>query len=553
MSFKINKKIILVFILLLAAGLRFYRLGLVPPSPNWDEVALGYNAHSLYQTGMDEYGARWPLILRSFDDYKPALYSYLAILPVRLFGLNVFAVRFVAAFLGSLAIWLIYLLVKEVFTALKQKETLALLAAFLLAISPWHLQFSRISFESNIGVFFNILLVWLFLKGLKKPIWLPVSAALAAINIYVYQAEKVFTPLLFLSLIIIFLKQLIRLPKKYLVGAVLIGGLLLIPFAYSTFTTPEIFLRAKGTSISADQTQFLGPTVKRLEVDRQKGDYLGLVLDNRRLEYAKAFVGGYLSHFNLNWLFLTGDQPRHHAPGMGLMYLWELPFLLWGIYSLVFKKEINLKSKLIILAWFLIAPLPAAFTTGVPHAVRTMRFLPVLQIFTALGLLSFFGFLEKQKLLVKRGLIIALAGFAIFNFAYFLNQYFVQQNYFYSQYWQYGYKQAVEKAENLKADYEQIVVSNQPHLDQSYMFFLFYTKYPPAKYQALGGTVSGGFAENHRGFDKYSFRPIDWQNEESGGSILYVGRPEDFGGGAEIIEKINFLDGSEAIWIGEKR
>jgi len=552
MNFKINKKIILILILVLAVFLRFYRLGQTPPSPNWDEVALGYNAYSLYQTGADEYGAKLPLILRSFDDYKPAIYSYLSILPVVAFGLNVFAVRFPAALLGCLAVLVVYLLVKEIFTSFKKKEELAFLTAFLLAISPWHLQFSRIAFESNIGVFFNMLIALFFLKGLKKPLFLSLSAFFAGVNIYVYQAEKVFGPLLVLALVAIFFRRLLKISWQYLAVSVATGVVLLIPFVFLTFSTPEIFLRAKGTSVSADQTNFLATTIERLEEDRGAGDHLGLILNNRRVVYAQAFASGYLSHFNFNWLFLSGDQPRHHAPGMGLMYLWELPFLLMGIYALVFGK-MDWRIKGLVLAWLLIAPIPAAFTTGVPHAVRTMRFLPMLQILTALGLLSLAGFLKERKLIVRRlawgGAII----FALFNFAYFANQYLVQQNYFYSSFWQYGYKQAVSSTEKIKNNYQEIVVSNDPHLDQSYMFFLFYTRFDPVEYQRLGGTVSGGFAETHRGFDKYTFRPIEWEKETSDQKVLYIGRSGDFDGGAKVIEKITFLDGSQAIWLAEKQ
>ena len=551
MNFKIDKKIILILILVLAVFLRFYRLGQTPPSPNWDEVALGYNAYSLYQTGADEYGAKLPLILRSFDDYKPAIYSYLSILPVITFGLNVFAVRFPAALLGCLAIFVVYLLVKEIFASFKKKEKLALLTAFLLAISPWHLQFSRIAFESNIGVFFNMLIVLFFLKGLRKPLFLSLSAFFAGLNIYVYQAEKVFGPLLVLSLVVIYFRRLIKISWQYLAAGVAVGVVLLIPFVFLIFSTPEIFLRAQGTSVSADQTNFLATTIERLEKDREAGDYLGLILNNRRVVYAQAFASGYLSHFNLNWLFLSGDQPRHHAPGMGLMYLWELPFLLMGIYALVFGK-MDWRIKGLVLAWLLIAPIPAAFTTGVPHAVRTMRFLPMLQIFTALGLLSLVGFLKGKRLIVKRLIWGILAVFVLFNFVYFANQYLVQQNYFYSSFWQYGYKQAVSEAEMIKDNYQEIVVSNDPHLDQSYMFFLFYTQFDPVEYQRLGGTISGGFAETHRGFGKYTFRPIEWEKETSSRKVLYVGQPEDFGGGARIIKTINFLDGEPAIQLGEK-
>ncbi|PIZ96558.1 MAG: 4-amino-4-deoxy-L-arabinose transferase, partial [Candidatus Levybacteria bacterium CG_4_10_14_0_2_um_filter_36_16] len=74
----INKKIsfiILFVIIVLAAVIRLWQLGVVPPSPDWDEASLGYNAYSIMTTGKDEYGKFLPFILRSFDDYKPALYA----------------------------------------------------------------------------------------------------------------------------------------------------------------------------------------------------------------------------------------------------------------------------------------------------------------------------------------------------------------------------------------------------------------------------------------------------------------------------------------------
>ena len=88
------KKAFLIVIFLLAFTLRFWQLGQNPPSLDWDEASLGYNAYSLFKTGADEYGNKWPLAIRSFGDYKPPLYTYLTIPSVAIFGLNEFAIRF---------------------------------------------------------------------------------------------------------------------------------------------------------------------------------------------------------------------------------------------------------------------------------------------------------------------------------------------------------------------------------------------------------------------------------------------------------------------------
>ena len=110
-----KKTLMLISIVVLAAILRFWQLGLVPPSPDWDEAALGYNAYSLLKTGKDEYGTRWPLALRSFDDYKPPLYAYLAIPTVKYLGLSTYSVRLPAAINGVLGVIGAYFLTVALF------------------------------------------------------------------------------------------------------------------------------------------------------------------------------------------------------------------------------------------------------------------------------------------------------------------------------------------------------------------------------------------------------------------------------------------------------
>ena len=95
------QKIGIFLILILAFFLRFYKLGKVPPSLNWDEASIGYNSYCLLKTGKDEYGIKLPLFLRSFGDYKPSLYTYLTIPAVAFFGLTELAVRFSSALFAS--------------------------------------------------------------------------------------------------------------------------------------------------------------------------------------------------------------------------------------------------------------------------------------------------------------------------------------------------------------------------------------------------------------------------------------------------------------------
>ena len=140
---KLNNFLILALIVFLAGFLRFYQLGKVPAGFHRNEAFLGYNAYS-----------------------------------IALFGLNAFAVRFPSAFFGTLTVLLTYFLVKELFpnntfqveglvskkflhlgggveiSTTPARWLLSLIASFLLAISPWHINLCRTATENVIVVFF---------------------------------------------------------------------------------------------------------------------------------------------------------------------------------------------------------------------------------------------------------------------------------------------------------------------------------------------------------------------------------------------------------------
>ncbi len=545
----INKKLLLILIIavvILAAMLRIYQLGNVPPSPDWDEVALGYDAYSIMQTGKDEFGKFLPVVLRSFDDYKPALYAYLIIPAISLFDLSVFAVRFPSAIFGIISVIAVFFLTRELFEKHKYRDYISITASFLMAISPWSIQFSRVGFEANVGDALNILTVLFFVKGVKKPMFFILSAVFAGLSIYVYQSEKVFTPLLVLLLLFIYRKEIFALSKKYILAAFIVGVFVVLPMFFYIVGNQAALLRVTGTSIFSYQTELLKTNVQKLERDRQNNDTLGLILDNRRTVFAKTIIAGYISHFDPNWLFIRGDISRHHAPNMGLLYLFEFPFILFGIYLLLFS-DFNRKTKFLILAWFLLAPVPASITTGVPHAVRTLNFLPTFQILSALGIVYAFVYINKYRK-VRYMAYIAFGIIFTFNFSYYLNQYFVQQNYFYSADWQYGYRQAVDEVVKLQENYENIVISDNQPMDKSYMFFLFYLKYSPSEYQKVGEKSSGSF-DSHHSFGRYTFRTIDWQKDRLSKNTLYVGTPKDIPNGATLIKTIYNLDKSIAIRI----
>ena len=144
---RITNNWILAAILILAAALRLWNLGSIPPHLTPDEASLGYNAYSILRTRRDEYGQLLPVIFKSFGDFKPGLYVYLTVPSVLIFGLTEFAVRFPAALAGIISIWLIYLIVKKLFD-----EKLALFSGFIASVTPWLIYFSRGAWEVNISL-----------------------------------------------------------------------------------------------------------------------------------------------------------------------------------------------------------------------------------------------------------------------------------------------------------------------------------------------------------------------------------------------------------------
>jgi 4-amino-4-deoxy-L-arabinose transferase-like glycosyltransferase len=540
---------VIVGIVLFAALLRLWQLGLVPISPDWDEAALGYNAYSILKTGRDEYGTFLPRVLRSFDDYKPPLYTYLAIPSVAIFGLNTWAVRLPSAICGILTVLGTYLLVTRLFEKEKRARLYGLIASFLLAISPWHLQFSRIAFEANIGLTLNVWGLYALLRGLHSRLWMGISAFLFGAALYAYHSERIFAPLLVLAVVLIWKREVFA-DRRRVLWAVVIGVLTILPLIPVMLDKTSL-TRLQGTSSISDKTGLLLRSVGKLEDDLAQKDMVGTLFENRRVVYAQKIVEGYISHFSFRWLFLTGDNDRHHAPDNGLLYLWEFPFILAGMYVL-YKKGGSIAQ--ILFVWFFIAPLAASPTNETPHAIRTLVFLPLFQIFTSLGVVAFYDWIRSiwnpAHRMVRQVITVVTVGLVVLvgcNIFYYVHMYFGHMNHEYSRFWQYGYAQAVEYAQEHKDKYQRIVVSTK--LEQPHMFFLFYTKYDPVAYLAHGGTATGGFAEIRNAFDIYQFRPIDWEKEKHDGSTLYIGTPSEILSGSQ--RSIYYLNGEEAMRIAE--
>ena len=558
------KKIYLLLILILFLGvvLRFYQLGKTPVSLEWDEVALGYDAYSILNTGKDQFGKFLPLTFRSLDDYKPPIYEYLTVLPVMFFGLNAFSVRFSSAFWGSATVIFVYLLSKKIAENIPKLENhnkkIGLLGAFLFSVSPWSLQFSRAAFEVNVSVFITITAVYFFLSGISDKRKFILSAFLFGVDLFSYHSTRVVSPLLLVSLFLLFNKKLPN--GKTILYFILVYFsfvIIFLPIASSS----DAQIRFKATNIFNPGARYLDEKdlpklfLDKRQVDKTAGyELAGKLYHNQRLIYFDyetlvKVATKYISHFNFEFLFIKGDAPLHHAPGMGLLYLWELPFIIIGLIYIL-KYGFNRYSALLYI-WLLIAPIPASVTREAPHAVRSELFLPVYQIIAGIGIFTIFQKIKEESRWVSALFIILGTFLFMINNSYYLHQYYVHTNYELSANWIYGRKEAVEFTQNNKASYDKVLVSM--NVDMPYIFWLFYSKYSPQIYIAEGGTVSGGFADERNHFDKYEFRNFNYNELDKKSKLLLVGIPGDFPPDAKFLHQINYLDGQPAIKIAENK
>lgn len=536
MNFKKLHLFLLITVILLGTVLRFYKLGDIPNVLNWDEVSWGYNAYSILETGKDEHGESFPLSFKAFGDYKQPVYVYSQVLPIKVFGLNAFAVRFPNALLGSVSILFVYLLVYELFASLKYRKSLALLAAFFYAVSPWSIQFSRVAFEANMGLVFVITGAWLFIRGLNtKNMWYLFSACIPlGISAYTYHSEKLFTPLFFGGLLLLGYKFFIK-NKKLAVFVILFFILCNIFWLADTRTTA----RGRSVTFTSQQTQILERSTERIEHERVRGDKIGELSQNRRFVYATKYVDNYLKHFDLKYLFMEGDNARHHAPGMGVLYLVNLPFIAYGIFSVIRRK---IPRAWFVFFWLLLAPAASALAVDAPNASRSMIILPTWQIFAAFGWYFVFEKLKNVKFerLWKVVLIVLFIG----NFYYFVHQYFTLTNYAAEPYWQYGYKEAVEFANNVPSDKKVIFAKD---VEQPYVFYLFHNSYSPEKYLSGGGSVR--ISEKCFNIENAYFGEC-LDKVEAGDYVIttFVDQEID---GTEIVETISYTNGDPALVIRE--
>lgn len=521
----------LVLILASSLFLRVYKIDSIPPSISWDEASVGYDAFSIANYGYDQWGNLLPLVFKSFEDDKNPIHVYFTAVSVKVLGLSDFSIRFPVAIFGVLNVLVIFFLARLMFSS----NLVGLIAALFLGISPYSLQFSRFNHEANFALFFFVLGLFLFLKGIRsKNYLLSLSFLSFGASMLSYHAAKIVVPAMVILLMVLYLKDLWKIRKYFILGVILLSIVL------SAFLLNPALIgksRLKQTEI---------PKEKILNSDAYKST------QNEFLGLGQVVFERYMSHFTWQYLFVSGDKiPRHSSQGVGEFYKLDLIFLVVGLFYLLIRRS---KISVVLLYWTLLAPIPAAISGGgseVPHAARALYMMGSLHLIAAFGFYKIISIFKA----VKIRLIVAGIFFIILSIQFkdYIIDYYTNYPIRYAIEWQYGMKQIGEFIQS-NPNYSQINMTDIRH--QPYIFFLYYQKTP---LQNFINTVTYNTGESRSYnlvtfFDYYHFG--DWDPVESmpNVGVLYILTPSQYDGLRhkalfEVKRLIKYPNGENAFFI----
>jgi 4-amino-4-deoxy-L-arabinose transferase-like glycosyltransferase len=561
-----NSRWLLIFVILVASVLRLFQLNINPPSLTPDEAAIGYNAYSILKTARDEHGEFLPIIFKSFGDYKPGLLIYATVPFVAIFGLNEWSVRLPNAISGIIAVYLIYKiieLIERVFSnesrdqLIKTSSLLPTLASIFLAISPWHIAFSRGAWEANFSLTLTLAGIFFFLRGVLTPFYFIVSSLLFSLTLLTYQGAKLSTAIVLIILVSVYKNEILQdfnLKLKYLFVSILLAIFVSIP----------IF------------TSFLDGKTGRLEVFSvfsypRSNEYLQAFLDNGEekigtidyylyhsevLNFARGIAGRWFNHFSGRFLFFEGDwqNPRHLPPNQGVLLLADILLLVVGIFGLT--KTGNKKLKVFIILWLILSPLPAVLSRDQVQAVRSLNMVIPLTLVCSLGLLYILLIIKNYTKIFRFVVYSLLTMVYMLSFIYFLDAYFIHQPLHNAKHWMYGYKQVVESLTPYLASDTPVIF--QQSYSQPYIYYLFYTNYDPRKLHDNNTFIR---IQNNpvdvllvKAIDTISFEEFGWPKVAIPGTVIIgdeVSIPPDFAKWKEysLIDKIDYPNGSTAFTI----
>lgn len=514
-------QILLLLIIVLAIFLRFYSLSTVPNGLEQDETSIGYNAYSVLMTGKGEHAEEFPLYFKAFGEYKLPGYIYASILPIFMFGLSEFSVRLPAAVSGVLSVVMMYVIVRQL---LPKEKFIALSAALVLSIAPWHLHFSRGAFEVSMALFCILLGTSLYLLSVKRSsiVVLIMSILAFGLSMYTYNIARMFSPALLLLLFYLFPNKALYqgLSKKIVLGGAVL--FLMLPFVLS-LTSQGGVSAAQGTLISSS-------AVVQAELLELRGYYLYLPQLFTKLFFNQIVLTGwqYLqnigSYASVDFFFINGSAHGNHGIGnVGQFYLFMLPLFFLGLINL-FKE--HRREALLFFGWSISVILIASLTREAPHGTRGFFLVVPFSVFIGYGALSLIEFVRKSRnRIIRYGVFGIFCVFAFYNIVYYFTSYYTRFPVLYAPSFRSEDRALSEYLKENEHKYDRIVIDNTAGL--VYISLLFYMQYSPELFHQTvvrAPDDSEGFS-NVTSFGKYQFMPIDWEKDTKRERTLLITTP----------------------------
>lgn len=433
------RKILLVGIILLASFFRFWQIGENPAGFFTDEASNGINAYKIATTGRDNHDRPFPVIFEANGDWRDPVYIYSLVPSVALLGLSEFSVRIVSALYGIGAVILMYFLGKEI-----GGEKMGLVSSFILAVSPWHLHFSRVGFQLIAAVFWILFALLFLYKSLKNKNYYALAAAGIILSFFSYSTTKLYIfPLVILFFLSNFKETLNLIKTKYFwivsfLSIVLVIGLILPHLYDGTFFT-------RWNQVSNE--------INKGEV-----------------------IQAYINHFSYDFLFSKGDAEfdlqtvkRHSIIGMGELHYFQLPFLIIGLFCVLFLKKIRSNYKFF-LFFLLIYPLGSMLTQLQPQATRSILGVIPFTVLTSVGFIETLNIVKyPHSRYIFRVLCLAVVCVSIYLLTINLKAAPLRNADYWG--WQYGYRPVMEYFTLRQNLYDNVIITHRYNAGEELLFF----------------------------------------------------------------------------------
>lgn len=396
---KFRVPIFLCIILAIGIFARLWEFRTLPPGLNPDEASIGLEGYDIYKFGMDRNGMSYPFYLISWGSGANALYAYLIIPFIALGGLDATSIRFPMILSGILSLPLLFISSKQLLG-----EKFALIAIFLMAISPWHIVNSRWAVESNILPFvFMAGFTCLALSSSKNNWFIPACVCFAGC-MYAYGTAYIGVPaFLFLSIPALFLAG--RVTKTQIAVGLSIFVILALPIL--------LFIAINTLKLN---TLHMGMfTIPRLPV-QARYEAMAAIFGDTPLQ---SMWGNFVIMSKLLWT-QADAFPWNHVEPFGYFYRYTLPLVVVGLLLAIptkFNREHSVER------WLIFSWMAASIIIGIMHPVNLTRlnliFTPIL---LCIALLIYEGS-KRISLVIPFSVFVLLVGFILFTQAYHGEEY----------------------------------------------------------------------------------------------------------------------------------